>query len=247
MYVNVYPLMQTYPGREFQSGLFGTWMHPFNDPKPVKKMYTDIEGGLGWWRDTRYATETPKFKMGGVQLNFRAWSGGPGMGKGRDWDKPAGKYGVAQLSPYLLWPPDGLNMRQGSCNEFLGSGYLPLPLTESKPTTGGKDIRTGNQCWTLFLNTANFKGPATFFLPYFWSENYLVDPDFIGKFLDQRPSVSSKPFQQETQYIHSYEAVDARGNRYIRMAPAQYDGPVPAAGASLLPCWSTVPSMQSAF
>ena len=43
MYVNVYPLQQVYTGRAFQSGLFGTWMFPFNDPKPSKKMYTDIE------------------------------------------------------------------------------------------------------------------------------------------------------------------------------------------------------------
>ena len=165
MYVNVYPLMQTYPGREFQSGLFGTWMHPFNDPKPEKKMYMDIEGGLGWWRGTKYATETPKVSMGGVQLNFNCWAKGPGAGKGRDWDKPKGKYGVAQLSPWILFPPDALNMKQGSCNEFLGSGYLPLPLMEPKATTGGKNIKTGNQCWTLFLNTRNFKGPVAFFTP----------------------------------------------------------------------------------
>ena len=222
MYVTVYPLEQTYPGREFQSGLFGTWMFPYNETKPDKKMYSDIEGGLGWWRDTEFATETPKFIMGGVQLNFYGWANGPGAGKGRDWSKPRGKYGIAQLSPWVVWPPDGLNMKQGSCGEVLGSGYLPLPLTEPKATTGGKNIKTVNQCWTLFLNTKNFKGPVAFFLPYFWSETYLLDPELSGKFFDQRPSGASKAFQQETQHIHSYAAVDSKGNRYARMAPTQY-------------------------
>ena len=92
MYVPAYPLVKDYPGREFQSGLFGTWMHPKNEkPLPIEKMYIDVEGGLGWWRDTEYATETPKFIMGGVQLNFVGWANGPGAGQGRDWSKPKDK------------------------------------------------------------------------------------------------------------------------------------------------------------
>ena len=223
MYVAAYPLLKDYPGREFQSGLFGTWMHPQHDaPLPVEKLYTDIEGGLGWWRDTEYATETPKFIMGGVQLNFVGWANGPGAGQGRDWDNPKGKYGVAQLSPWVLWPPDGLNLKQGTCGEFFGSGYLPLPLTEPKLRTAGKDVSTGNQCWTLFINSGNFKGPVAFFTPYFWSRASADDPRLDGLFLDQRPSMSNKPFQMETQHIHSYEATDSKGKRYARMAPTQY-------------------------
>jgi hypothetical protein len=223
MYVPAYPLVKDYPGREFQSGLFGTWMHPKNEkPLPIEKMYIDVEGGLGWWRDTEYATETPKFIMGGVQLNFVGWANGVGAGQGRNWDTPKGKYGVAQLSPWVLWPPDGLNIKQGTCGEMFGSGYLPLPLTEPKEKTAGTDVSTGNQCWTLFLNTANFKGPLTFFTPYFWSEASTKDPRIEGLSLDQRPSEANKAFQQETQHIHSAEAADSKGVRYARMAPTNY-------------------------
>jgi hypothetical protein len=223
MYAAAWPLVREYPGRDFQSGLFGTWMHPMHDgPLPVEKLYTDIEGGLGWWRDTSYATETPKFIMGGVQLNFVGWANGPGAGQGRDWSRPKGKYGVAQLSPWVLWPPDGLNLKQGTCGEFFGSGYLPLPLTEPKSITAGKNIPTGNQCWTLFLNTGNFKGPVAFFTPYFWSEASVKDPQLSGLFLDQRPSQANKAFQMETQHIHSAEATDSKGQTYARMAPTQY-------------------------
>ena len=223
MYVAAWPLLQDYPGRRFQTGLFGTWMHAQNDkPKPIDRMYSDIEGGLGWWRDTRFATETPKFIMGGVALNFSAWANGPGAGKGRDWDKPQGKYGVAQLSPWILWPPDGLNLKQGSCGELFGYGYLPLPLTEVKSTTAGKNVPTGNHCWTLFLNARIFKGPVGFFTPYFWSRASVEDPRLAGMFLDSRPSNPNRALQMETQYVPSVQATDAKGRTYARIAPTSF-------------------------
>ena len=65
-------------------------MHAQYDGPDPAKLYSDIEGGLGRWRDTRFATETPKFIMGGVALNFSAWANGPGAGKRRDWTTPRG-------------------------------------------------------------------------------------------------------------------------------------------------------------
>jgi len=222
MYVAAWPLLEEYPGRRFQTGLFGTWMHAqYEGPKP-NKAYSDIEGGLGWWRDTRFATETPKFIMGGVALNFSAWANGPGAGKGRDWDKPKGKYGVAQLSPWVLWPPDGLNLKQGTCGELFGYGYLPLPLTKAKSTTAGKNVPTGNNCWTLFLNTGNFKGPVAFFTPYFWSRVTVDEPRLGGMFLDSRPSGPNRALQMETQYVPSVQSVDKKGRIYARIAPTSF-------------------------
>jgi hypothetical protein len=223
MYAAAWPLVKNYPGKSFQSGLFGTWMFPRNSGTFKRKdFYTDIEGGLGWWNDTEYATETPKFIMGGVQLNFVGWANGPGAGQGRDWNNPKGHYGVAQLSPWLLWPPDGLNLKQGTCGELFGSGYLPLPLTRPKASTAGKSVPTGNQCWTLFLNAGNFKGPVAFFTPYFWTQASVEDPKWSGMFLDQRPSDANKAFQMETQHIRSAEATDSHGQTYARVATTQY-------------------------
>jgi len=204
MYAAAWPLVERYPGSRFQTGLFGTWMFAQFDGDAPKDLYSDIEGGLGWWRDTRFATPTPKFIMGGVAPNFSEWANGPGAGKGRDWDKPLGKYAIAQLSPWVLWPPDGLNLAQGTCGELFGYGYLPLPLTSAKPTTAGKPIPTGDQCWTLFLNTANFKGPVCFFTPFFWSAAALERPDLVGKLLDSRPSNPNKAFQMETQWVPAH-------------------------------------------
>ena len=164
MYVAAWPLVRNYPGNRFQTGLFGTWMFARQEEPKPKNIYSDIEGGLGWWRDTRFATETPKFIMGGVTLEFDEWANGPGAGKSRDWNAPLGVYGVAQLSPRIVWPADGLNLAQGTCGELFGYGYLPLPLTDPQATTAGKPIPTGNQSWTLFVSAANFKGPIAFFL-----------------------------------------------------------------------------------
>lgn len=222
MYVAAWPLLESYPGSDFQSGLFGTWMFPQFEGQAPKNHYTDIEGGLGWWRDTRFATETPKFIMGGVALNFSEWANGPGAGKGRNWTNPTGLYGVAQLSPWVIWPPDGLNLKQGMRGELFGYGYLPLPLTELKLKTAGKEVPTGNHCWTLFLNTANFKGPVAFFTPYFWSKASAEDPLLAEQFLDSRPSEPNKAVQMETQHIPAMVAQDQNGITYARVAPTHF-------------------------
>ena len=233
MYVAAWPLLETYPGRRFQTGLFGTWMFAQKEkPARQKKAYSDIEGGLGWWRDTRFATETPKFIMGGVALNFSAWANGPGAGKGRDWSKPRGKYGVAQLSSRVIWPPDGLNLKQGTCGELFGYGYLPLPLTEPKKKTAGRNVPTGNQCWTLFVNSKNFKGPIAFFTPYFFSRSTMDRADLHGKLLDNHPSDPNRQMQMETQYIPSVSRSGPGQGVFARVAPTSF--PADAAGDSVL-------------
>jgi hypothetical protein len=170
--------------------------------------------------------------MGGVAPNFVEWANGPGAGKGRDWAKPNGKYAVAQLSPWVLWPPDGLNLKQGTRGEWFGYGYLPLPLTRQKTKTDGRDISTGDQSWTLFLNTGNFKGPVTFFTPYFWSRNAVNEPRFAGQLLDSRPSNPNRALQMETQHIPSAQATDSKGVTYARVTPTQF--PSDAQGESAL-------------
>jgi hypothetical protein len=222
MYVAAWPLLKTYPGNRMQTGLFGTWMFAQGDGPAPEKHYSDIEGGLGWWRDTRFATETPKFIMGGVAPDFVEWANGPGAGKGRDWNKPNGKYGVAQLSPWVLWPPDGLNLKQGGSGELFGYGYLPLPLTPAKASTGGKELPTGDQSWTLFVNAGNFKGPVAFFTPYFWSHVAEARPRLAGMLLDSRPSNPNRALQMETQHVPAVQSVDRRGDAYARIAPTRF-------------------------
>lgn len=221
MYVAAWPLLSVYPGHRFQTGLPGTWMFAQYNGAAPKEMYSDVEGGLGWWRDTRFPTETPKFIMGGVGPNFSDIANGPAHGWG-SWEAPRGLYGVAQLSPWLLFPIDGLNVKQGACGDLFGYGYFKLPLTETKSTTNGKEIPTGNHCWTLFLNTANFKGPVAFFLPNFWSHAAVKDPRLAGLLLDSRPVDPNRQIQMETQYIPCRLATDSKGESFVRIAPTAF-------------------------
>ena len=230
LYSSAWPIFKDYPGSSsFQMGLAGCWMTTQRTGNEPDQFYTTIEGGLGWWRDTRFGTEIPKFIMGGVSHNFYAWANGPGAGRSatlsngqRDWSTPGGKYGVAQLSNRLLWAPDGLNMAQSLNGEMLGYGYTPLPITDPLAQTNGQEVQTGNQCWTLFLNSTNFKGPATFFLPTFWTRPVLDDPSLEGLFLDSRPSEPNVGFGVEHAESPAILSFDENDELYAKQARLQY-------------------------
>jgi len=230
VYAAAWALFENYPGpRDFQVGLGSQWLKPQPTGNEPEDFYTTIEGGLGWWQDTRFATKTPKFIMGGASYNFYASANGPGAGSGvnlpngqRDWSVPGGKYSVAQLSNKLLWAPDGLNMAQSLNGEMLGYGYTPLPLTETMMQTNGVDVQTGNQCWTLFLNATNFKGPATFFLPTFWTDPVLEDPSLEGLFFDSRPSNPDLAIGMEYALSPALISEDAGGNSYAKIQRVRF-------------------------
>jgi hypothetical protein len=230
MYSAAWPIFNQYPGpQNFQMGLAGCWLTPQPTGNEPDGFYNTIEGGLGWWHDTRFGTRIPKFIMGGVSNGFFAWANGPGAGRSnmlgngqRDWSTPGGKYGVAQLSNRLLWSPDGLNMAQGLNGEMLGYGYSPLPLTEVLEQTGGQEVQTGNQCWTLFLNATNFKGPATFFMPTFWTEPILEDLSLEGLFLDSRPSNPNIGHGLEHAVSPALISQDNQGTSYAKIEQLQF-------------------------
>ena len=228
-YAAAWPIFDQYPGPgQFQMGLASCWMSTQQTGDEPDQFYTTIEGGLGWWQDTRFGTRAPKFLMGGVSHNFFAWANGPGAGRSdmlgngqRDWSSPGGKYGAAQLSNRLIWAPDGLNMAQALNGELLGYGYTPLPLMDVMEETQGQAVQTGNQCWTLFLNSTNFKGPATFFMPTFWTEPVLEDPSLEGLFLDTRPANPNVGFGWEHALSPALISEDQGGTPYAKIEPMQ--------------------------
>jgi hypothetical protein len=216
----------------FQSGLVSNWMAPIFQEGDESE-YNTIEGGLGWWSDQRFSHEAPKFIMGGVSSSFYSWANGLGMGRdergGQDgyrrWDDSdpqIGLYGVAQISNQLLWAPDGLNLAPSSNGELFGYGYIPLPLTDVMPTTAGQSVTTGNQSWTLFVNTDNFKGPVAFFLPTFWTKPVLEDNTLEGQFLDSRPAEPNVSWGIETASVPIVHELDASGTRFARVMPVLY-------------------------
>ena len=128
----------------------------------------------------------------------------PRRGKGRDWKKPAGQYAMAQLSPWVLWPPGRPEPQTRHLRRTLRLRLSAAAAHAAKKTTAGKDVPTGDHCWTLFLNTGNFKGPVAFFTPYFWSQPPSRSPNLSGLFLDTRPSEPNKALQMETQHVPAF-------------------------------------------
>ncbi len=229
MYSAAWPLLLRYPGNQFQSGLCGTWMRAQYAGKSPSNLYSDIEGGLGWWRSTRFPTAAPKFHLGGVAYNWHRIIDAP---YSADWKhNPRAGYGVAQLSPWLLFPPDGLTLKPGTNGQLFGYGYLPLPLTDPQATTDGKNVPMGNHCWTLFLNTRNFRGPVCFFTPYFWNRSAITRPELVGKLLDSRWSHANKAYQMETQYLPAAISRISSGT-YARLGQVSF--PADREGRSVL-------------
>lgn len=229
-YTAAWPLVGDYPrNNNFQSGLYGTWMFPVNG-RAGNDPYTDIEGGLGWWYGNSFKNATPKFHMGGVAWGNNSWWFANTPGNGSTGGN--GKYGVAQLSPSLLFPPAGLTLKQSTCGELFGYGYLALPLTKPKSTTAGVAIPTGNHNWTLFLNTGNFKGPLAFFTPYFWSQVAVAQPQWSGALLDSCWANPNKSLAMETPDSIRTRGTNAADDTYARSMPVYY--PVDGNGYSLL-------------
>ncbi|MDA9773828.1 MopE-related protein [Saprospiraceae bacterium] len=251
LYSAAWPTYNKYPGSSgYQMGLAGGWLTTQRTGTEPADFYTTIEGGLGWWGDTRFGKETPKFIMGGVSFNFYAWANGTGAGRSnnlpsgqRDWSTPGGKYGVAQLSNRLLWAPDGLNVAQCLNGELLGYGYTPLPLTDPLTETDGVDIETGNQCWTLMLNTTNFKGPATFFMPTFWTKPVLEDTSLEGLFFDSRPSDPNMGLGLEHADTPAIVSKDSNDDTYAKTAGMQF--PISGEDNSILMHGMTVYSQSA--
>ncbi|MEM8926395.1 MAG: hypothetical protein AAGD35_23060 [Actinomycetota bacterium] len=227
MYVAAWPFQQTYPGPSYQTGLPSTWLRPSAIEDGDRELYSTIEGGLGWWNDTRFATETPKFIMGGVSLDFTEWANGPGVGAGtadvdrRDWETPQGKYGVAQLSPHVLWAPDGLNLAEGTNGGLFGYGYHPLPIIDAQTTSLGDEVATGDNSWTLFLRTGNFQGPVSFFIPNFFTKPAIGEPSLEGLFFDASGTDYGRAIGLETQVIPAATAT-VDGVTYARVTRMQY-------------------------
>jgi len=74
-----------------------------------------IEGGLGWWRDTRLPPRPPKFIMAGSAQFQR--NGPTGRVRARTGTGTNRRASTAWPSsaPGSCGPPDGLNLKQGTC------------------------------------------------------------------------------------------------------------------------------------
>ncbi|NBV86511.1 MAG: hypothetical protein EBS01_09695, partial [Verrucomicrobia bacterium] len=246
-YVAAWPLLEK-PLAGFQVGLPSTWIKPENSdfkqplcpPGTVARdrwpergpyyrdVFQTIEGGLGFWVSTQFASGTPKYRVNGTPNGYNHEVSSPGWGFGRTAALSAKEMGIAQLSNRLLLPPDGLTFKAGAAGELLGNAWMALPLTKSKQRDG---VSTGEHSWTLFLNAENFKGPVACWIPETWSRLSQSYREIDGRGLDSRPGLMSGG-AMEVNTVPYLEATDSHGVRYTRVPRVQF--PVNERGESVL-------------
>lgn len=214
----------------------GTWITPenasFNQPllepgSPAAVAFPDragsyyrsvfqtIEGGPGVWSSTQFPSSTQKWKITGSIDGYRNILLQPGWmwksNRNQSIDKLP--FGVAQLSNRLLAPPDGFTFRTGTNGEVLGFAYMALPLTAAK-TAGG--VPVGDQSWTLFFNTKNFRGPVAFWVPESWAYLSKTYATVQGRGLDVRPGFIGS-MALEFGQVPGFQARDGAGTPYVRI------------------------------
>ncbi len=250
LYAAAWPLLDE-PLRDFQIGLASIWIVPENRkvdlpllPKGTvardnwpergpsyRDVFQTIEGGLGFWASTRFGSITAKFRMNGTANGYNHEISSPGWGFGDTRALRPDQMGIAQLSSCLLVPPDGLTFRPGTCGELLGYAWMALPLTEAKTTTAGLQIPTGNQSWTMFLNTTNFRGPVAFYTPATWSRISRIHSPALARGLDARPGLVTGG-AIEINTVPRFLTKDANGGTFTKIPKLQF--PVDKDGHTVL-------------
>jgi hypothetical protein len=248
-YSAVWPLIEK-PIANFQIGLAGCWITPDNSDnkdKPLapegtlartwaprgptwSSVFQTVEGGLGYWARNHWRYGPPKFSLNATPQCYDYEIGSPGWSFFYDDEAlPDDRLGIAQLSNRLLIPPDALPFAGNPNGQFLGYTWMALPFTD--PTTG--DPPTGDQAWTCFLSTSNFKGPMAYYIPETWSKigklfNY---PFIYGRGLDARPGVMGGG-AMEINTVPRLDGCDAQGVVYSKIPKLHF--PVDDQGRAVL-------------
>lgn len=235
-YVGIWPLLEK-PLAGFQIGLPSTWIIPdntdFNQPlcppgtvardnwpergPYYRDVFQTIEGGLGYWGSTQFGDPTPKYRMNGTPDGYSHEISSPGWGFGRPQALSGTVMGIAQLSNRLLVPPDGLTFQPLAQGDLLGNAWMALPFSDAYHSADqAAATPTGDQCWTLFLNAANFKGPVAYWVPETWSRLSRSYPTINGRGLDARPALMNGG-AMEFNTVPYFESLDAAGVVYSRV------------------------------
>ncbi len=246
LYAAAWPLVKR-PIRDFQIGLASIWIVPenlkINEPllpkgtvardnwpergPSYRDVFQTIEGGLGFWASTRFGSTTAKFRMNGTPNGYNHEISSPGWGFGDTKALTPEQMGIAQLSNRILVPPDGMTFREGTIGDLLGYAWMALPIVAPKTLP----VPTGNQCWTLFLNAKNFRGPVAFYTPATWSRISRIHPPAIARGLDARPGLVTGG-AIEINTVPRYVAKDATGKTFTKIPALQF--PVDKDGRTVL-------------
>jgi hypothetical protein len=237
------------PLSNFQIGLPGTWIIPDNtdnetiplcpkgthardnwDPRgpTYQDVFQTLEGGLGYWAGNKYRYGSPKFSLNCTSQCYDFEIASPGWSFFYDDQTlPTDRLGIAQLHNRLLIPPDGLTFGGSPNGQFMGYSYMALPFTEAY----GEKTPTGDQSWTCFISTENFKGPIAYYLPETWSKVSINYPIINGRGLDARPGII-RGGATEINTVPHFESKDKDGVLYTKIPKLNF--PADESGQALL-------------
>ncbi len=225
-----------YQVKNLQFG-WGTWLVPDNRANKLlcplgtvmRNLYPNqgtfwsqfqtIEGGPGQWISTHFPSTISKFRLNSTPDCYNNEVASPGydfLGNRLKTEM----LGMAQLSNRLLIAPDGLTFDLHNLpSSLFGYGYLALPLMPANDKVEAVPI--GDQSWVLVMNSENFKGPVSFYLPKLFTKIDALDKTLVSKTLDAMPAVNSG-LALEINTVPAYTAVDPSGVVYRRIAKMNF-------------------------
>ena len=247
-YTAAWPLINQ-PLHRLQIGLPGTWIIPNNKDNidmalcppgtairevtafgpTYERVFQTLEGGLGYWARNKYRYGPPKFSMNSTPQCYDYEVATPGWSFFfEDEALPDSLLGVAQLSNRVLIPPDALPFEGNPDGEFMGYSYMALPFTDAYHNS---KVSVGNQSWTCFINTKNFKGPIAYYLPETWSRFSEIYPELEGRGLDVREGIIHGG-AMEINTVPSFRQYDRDSTLYIKIPKLSF--PADARGKARL-------------
>jgi hypothetical protein len=253
-YSTAWPLTDTVI-EGMQLGLSGSWVTPNNESEPASiaqqvcanaaewvradtinnsngsrgfDLIQTIEGSLGWWGNQKFKTLMPKLTIGPVQDCYSNQLQGPGWNffgyaLGED-PTPRNKTGLVQISNRMLIPPDGLTLSPDFTGAQVGYSWMSLPL----PTFNhAYNNMAGENSWTMFINSKNFKGPLVFIAPQFFADGLVRNPIQKGLTLDVKGGRLGS-LAAEWASIPFYKYTDTAGTIFTKIPGLEF--PVDANG-----------------
>jgi hypothetical protein len=237
MYSAIQPVK---PGKDDWTQLgWGTWMlpNPYENASgvwdPVPKNPDDstvnfcpqipgainfqsIEGGVGSWGNVKYPVASTLYAITATANCYGSSVGGAAYVPGAERTLDPNEVYFAQLSNRFLVPPGAVVFENPTVPSILGYGWIALPIVSANASPDG--IPTGPNSWTLFVNSANFKGAVGFFTPAMWTaiNEGQSPPLSVGYGLDSRNAVAGQA-AMEVGFTNSFDA--ASGTDQYRRVP----------------------------
>ena len=181
-------------------------------------LFQTIEGSLGWWIGQKFETVYPKYMANVTQNCYSTQLATPGWGFFTEIPTAREQTGLIQISNQILMPPDGMVFQRDDSAPQLGVTWHSLNLPRFDHAFGSQ---AGDNSWTLFMNSNNFKGPLVFVAPQFWVDGSISNPLQKNLTMDMK-SGSVGGLASEWSSIPYYKYVDSTGKIYTKIPDLEF-------------------------